>query len=311
MRQRRVVVRARAGRLEQRVGAVPLGRLDVLPHDAVPHDRRDAGPRLGQLTLEEVRSAEPLHRRRVGGGQLQRCAQPLEPVHLVGPDVRRERQPVLGARRVQRVGIAAAPLHDPHLIVRRVLPLPRAVQPHGARGVAEHDPLGDLVRVPLDEQVEPAARAQLEQPDRQPGAALHLQQPAEQRAAAPHLVGLHRPPDQLAQVVQVLGNGVEHRRPDVAGRAAHARVVQRERGCPALEDQAVQRSREPQRRDAARRVVRERGEQVPHDAARLVVGGGGLQQRGRQRAARLAAVPGLQPDPLDQAHGAVRSTSAR
>jgi hypothetical protein len=63
---------------------------------------------------------------------LQRPAEPLEALHLVGPDVRRQREPVVGAARVERCRVAAAPLDQAqHDVVRRQRARPRVAQHDG------------------------------------------------------------------------------------------------------------------------------------------------------------------------------------
>ena len=76
------------------LGAGPLGGVEVLPHDRVPHHGRRA---LAQLEpVQEVGGAGGDHRRRNIASQLEGTAQALEPRLLVRPDVGREQQPSLG-----------------------------------------------------------------------------------------------------------------------------------------------------------------------------------------------------------------------
>src|SRR5690606_39831813 len=69
-------------------GSSWLGAGEVLPHDGVPHDRECT---LGELEALEQRGgarAHPPHGYRAG--EVERAAQPGEPLGLVGPHVRLE-----------------------------------------------------------------------------------------------------------------------------------------------------------------------------------------------------------------------------
>ena len=117
-RRRAVVGRLLAECLDPGGGPLLLVGGEVLPHHAVPHHGRR--PVLdADVLLEEVAGPLPSYVRRSGAGQLERTPQPLEPVALVGPDVRRQREPSLGRRRVHRVEVAPDRLDDAQVRPRR------------------------------------------------------------------------------------------------------------------------------------------------------------------------------------------------
>ena len=94
----------------------------------------------------------------------------------------------------------------------------------------------DDVAEALDVEVQPGARADLEQPDRQAVALGEPQQPAVERHAAARLVGLHGAARELADDVGVLGDRALRDRPGAVRRrvAAGARKEARELRAPPL-----------------------------------------------------------------------------
>ena len=111
---------------------------------------------------------------------LLRSPQPFEPMRVVGPDVRREGQPAVGGRRVDRMQVAADPLH--HLVAGGVRQRQRGVdQPAGTD------------RQQVGPQVEPRAGPDLvEAYGTAAGPPRDVLQAAEQRTGATDLVGLGR-----------------------------------------------------------------------------------------------------------------------
>src|SRR5204862_5813016 len=156
-----------------------------------------------------------------------------------------------------------------------------------------------LVSVVLPAQVQPPARANLEQAERQPGLALDEQKAAEERGRAPHLVGLHGRRDERAQRVAVLLERVAERRPGAVElrRTAGRRVVARERRRAALEHEPMHGAEEAERERRGARVRLAPREHGPRRATCLDVRGRPLEQRRVERRAeargprRLLAQP--------------------
>ena len=158
-----VVARRRTCALEVAEDRGTLLVVEVLPHDRVPQHRPRAG-RGGEVG-GEVRRAHPDDRDRARAGQREGAAQSREPLQLIGPHVGGQRQRAFVRRRVDRVAVAAETLDDVQERARRR----DIAEPH----VSEHDGRTDRPGLsgafeakPVGEEVEPAARAHLEEPHR-------------------------------------------------------------------------------------------------------------------------------------------------
>ena len=189
--------------------------VEVLPHDRVPQHRPRA--RLGGEVGGEVRRAPPHDRDRIRARQLERAAEPREPLPLVGPDVRGQRQRALLGRRVDRVAVGAEPLDDVQEGAGpRDVAEPR-VREHDGR---PHRPgcAGTFEAKAIGEEVEPSARAHLEEPHRQRRDRLEVPERADERTGPSHLVRLGRAFERRPQLVRVLLEDAEdhgHRRSGV------------------------------------------------------------------------------------------------
>ena len=94
----------------------------------------------------------------------------------------------------------------------------------------------------------------------------------------------------------MLDQRIVERGPDVAGvagRATGRRLVRRERGGVAREDEPVHRAEQPERQRRGAGVVLVAPEHLPRRAAALDVDGGPLEQVGVQRRADDGARPAL------------------
>ena len=198
-------------------------------------------------------------------GDTRRATDAGDALGLVGPDVGLQLQAPLVRRRVDRRPVAARALGDlqPRGDRGRIgdrRPLPRLDELQRADGVAERGAADDVAEA-LDVEVEPGARADLEQADRQPVTLGEPEQPAVERHAAAGLVGLHGAVRELADAVGVLGDRALRDRPGAVRRrvAAGAREEAGELRCAAAEHDVMQRGEQPQLRDGAgrQRVARE------------------------------------------------------
>src|SRR5690606_31744893 len=107
----------------------------------------------------------------------------------------------------------------------------------------------ELVAIAVPGEVQPRARAELAQAQRQPGLARDAQEAAEQRRTAAHLVGLDPPRDgRRTQRVAMLARGGVQRAPGALGLVAPARrgIVRGERRRAAREREVVQRAEDAQ-----------------------------------------------------------------
>ena len=113
------------------------------------------------------------NRDRLAGGDRQGGPHPIDPVQLVGPDVGEQRDRLaVGFRRVERREVAAGARGHPErgrggVELDRGRRDPRVLEPQRRGRIAELAAV-DAIRVTVGQQVEPGARADLEQPDRPP-----------------------------------------------------------------------------------------------------------------------------------------------
>jgi hypothetical protein len=227
------------------------------------------------------------HRR----GDLEGAAQAGEASRHVGPHVGEQRKAPVLAGRVDRPRVAATPLDDAR---RDPEGWPPGVceQLGEAHGGVLGSPAGSalLVAVVVPAKVEPGARPELEEPQRQARLAGDGQEAAQQRGAAAYLVGLHRAAHELRDAA---GVALEHRpkgRPRVAERgvAADRRVEVRELRRPALQHDAVHSAQQPQGGHVALASARPRREERGGDAALPCVRRRAPEQSGVERRAQLA-----------------------
>ena len=110
MDERCIIRRRRAQPRDLSIDGVALIRRQVHPHGRVPQHEG--------LTVPQAQSADERqgvllhHGRRYARGDVEGCAQALEAVHVVRPDERREQEPAVLRRRVNRVRIAADALDE-------------------------------------------------------------------------------------------------------------------------------------------------------------------------------------------------------
>ena len=136
-----VVRRLRPELRQPLLGAGLLVRVEVLPHHRVPDHGRRAGAQLEPV--EEVGGARALDGGRHLGRELQRPAEPLEPLRLVRPDVGREPQPALGrsSGRAARRRSRAARRRPAGPSQRRHRAAPRVAQHDRRRRRADRTPV--------------------------------------------------------------------------------------------------------------------------------------------------------------------------
>ncbi len=247
-RQRGARRRPRAGRGQQRAHPVALALAEVLPDDRLEDDRRAAGRRAGEPALEPVRGAGALHRRRMLEGDGERRVEAPQPVDALRPDRRAQRQAGVGVGRIERGGVAARALDDPHRGVERRHPVRDARDPH-ARLRRPPRPAVALVAVAVPVEVQARAGAELEDPQRRPVFPGDRQEAGEQGRAAGGLVRLAGAGERGGHLARVLLQHGPERRPRAlrAGRAAGRRIVPGELRRPAVEDDPVHGGDEPQR----------------------------------------------------------------
>src|SRR5690349_2035406 len=181
-------------RLGQRVAQRGLRRIrEIAPHDGVERHRGDPVEPLGQARREPRLGVGALERDRRANGHIERGAQELEALGLAGPHVGEQRERGVRVGRVDRIAIAAAPLDDlPRDVERWTAFGPQVDEAHRRGGIAPCRAVV-LVAVPVDAQVEPGTRTDLEQPQRQAGLARDLEEAGHERARTTDLVRLRRP----------------------------------------------------------------------------------------------------------------------
>ena len=226
-------------------GALVLGH--VPPHGAVEHHAHDAGLRVGEHRLEPRARWRGVDAGRLALRRRHGSAQHLDALALLGPHERLEAQALVGVGHVERRQVAAAPLGDTHRRVevgRRATPLGRELERRGRRAPAV---VAQPVAIAVPQQVQPGARADLEQPQRQAGVVRDPQEAAQQRRAAAYLIGLHLRPQPRPDRGLVRVERGEQRAPGALRleRAAGRGVERGElRGAPA-EHEPVHRAEQP------------------------------------------------------------------
>src|SRR5882724_1596024 len=315
-RERRAAGRPAAGFVEHARDAPPVGRAQVLHDDRVEDDARHTPDGGGEAGGEPRGRAGGVDRDRDPASHLERAAEKRDALALVGPQAREERDLPVGRAGVDGQHVAAGALdHAAATPAGREAVREHVDQTHRRRAVAPpRIPL--LVAVVVPAQVQPRARADLEQAERQAGLARDEQEAAEERGRAPHLVGLTRAPDERAQRVAVLLERVAERRPGAVEPrlAARRRVVARERRRAALEHEPVHGAQEAQRERRADGIPLVALEHCPARPTHLDVGGRLLEQR---RVERGAGTPRrLLPEPprdrvLRGAQGRIASRGCR
>src|SRR2546422_286982 len=226
-RERRAARHPAAGLGEHARDAPAIGRAQILHEDGVEDDARDASGGRGEAGGEPRGRTGRVDRRRDAGRHLECAAEKRGALALVGPQAGEERDLPVGRAGVEGQRVAAGALDH------------AAATPAGREAVREHIdqtnrrravapprvPL--LVAVVVPAQVQPRARAELEQAERERGLTRDEQEAAEERGRAPHLVGLTRAMDERTQRVAVLLERVAERRPGALEPrlAARRRVV--------------------------------------------------------------------------------------
>jgi hypothetical protein len=164
-----------------------------------------AASRGASATRASTHSAAPA--RSTGAVELlrrgQRRSQPLVACGLVGPDIGGERQPVLGAARIERVPVAAGSRLDLERRVERRPARHAGADDHGrvrrapARAV-------QFVAITVEAQVEARAGSHLEEAQWEAGAPRDLEKAAQEGGAARGLVRLYRVLHEHPQLVAPL-----------------------------------------------------------------------------------------------------------
>src|SRR5205823_12131197 len=142
-----------------------------------------------ELPLEEGRRPEALDLDRSVGSGLERAVELGHSRQLVGPDERAECQRSLVGGGVDRVEVAALPLHHVRRAVQRRGCLERMREADMRAGVSP-GALAGLVSIPVPAQVEAGAGADLEDAEWLPRPVGHLEESAEQGRAPADLVAL-------------------------------------------------------------------------------------------------------------------------
>ena len=250
--QRRARRGLRTGGLQRRSHPVPALTREVLQDDGVKDDGAGAGDRRRDLGFDPLAGVGLVDADGMAAGQVEGTAQPVQPLDVVRPHERHQREASVIAQRVDRRDVTASTVGDGE----RATEIRRPIDPH----VVEHQWTGRItdldraghVAVALPAQQQPRRATDLPQSQRQPGSTSDQREARDEDSSAADLVGLHAPGEAILHLATMSGHRGEERRRGIAGHASSGRRVElRQLGRPTVEDDPVHRAEQAEHGSAS------------------------------------------------------------
>ena len=283
-----------AGARQRGLDAPLRARRQVLPDDRVIQHGGQASRAGGEAGIDPVGGIGLLDAGAVACRVIERGIEARETCLLVGPDIGAKTQPVVRVGRIERPPIAAAACPYRNGSERRQRPAPFRLEPKRCRGRSPCG-LAEAIGIAVPMQVQPRARADLEQGQGCARLACDGQEPAEQHGAARHLVGLRRAFEKAQHRRRMRLEGVCRRRPQSigVGRDLGARVDPRQRRRRPRQHQGMQAARETQCQRIRLGIAEPPQDSLAERARAVEPFGRRLEQHRRERRAELTAGRGL------------------